>query len=183
MLSRTYRIRLGLLVWLVVTAPYSVAAQRLPEQDVKAAYLINFAKFTEWPAASFPYAETPIVIGVAGDETMRRAIDRLAEGRLFSGRALRTRAVDRPADASQTHVVFLADSTGSRTANILRAVNGLPVLTVGDVERFSEPGSMIGFLLEDDRLRFEIRVDLVEQAGLRVSSRVLALAKAVYGRK
>jgi hypothetical protein len=183
MFSRTRRIRLFLLAWLVATAPYSVAAQRLSQQEIKAAYLINFAKFTEWPAASFPRAETPIVIGVAGDETLRHAIDRLAKGKLFGGRALRTRSVDHPADASQTHLVFFADSTESQTANILRLVSGLPVLTVGDAEGFSGAGGMIGVFLEDDRLRFDIRVDIAERAGLKVSSRVLMLARTVHGRK
>jgi hypothetical protein len=80
-------------------------------------------------------------------------------------------------------VLFIGSLTGLRGADILKALNGLPVLTVGDDAGFCAEGGMIAFLLERDRLRFEIRFDAAEHAGLKVSSRVFALAKTVHGRK
>ena len=66
MFSRTRAIRLVLLTWLIAAAPDCADAQMLSEHEVKAAFVVNFAKFTEWPSGSFPYPETPIIIGVAG---------------------------------------------------------------------------------------------------------------------
>ena len=173
---------LALLVLLVVTPP-RVEAQLLAEREVKAAFLVNFAKFTEWPTAAFPDATAPIVLGVAGDEALRQTIEHLAKGKVFNGRALKTRNVRNPQDAAQTHLLFVGGLWESRAGDLLQATHGLPVLTVGDSDRFRAQGGMIAFLFEGNRLRFEIRLDATEQAQLKVSSRVLTLAKTVHGRK
>jgi hypothetical protein len=175
-------IRLALAV-LIVTVPCRADAQLLSEHDVKAAFVVNFARFTEWPSAAFLDSASPIMIGVAGDETLRRAIDHLAKGKQFSGRALETRKVNSANDVSRIHLLFIGGLPGFRAAEALKTLNGLPVLTVGDTAGFCAEGGMIAFLLERDRLRFEIRFDMTEHAGLKVSSRVLALAKTVHGKK
>jgi hypothetical protein len=182
-LSRTPGIRLALLTLLIATAPCSVDAQLSLERDVKAAFLVNFAIFTEWPAGTFADSAEPIVIGVVGNEMLRRTIDHIARGKLFSGRELKTRHVQDANDVAHVHLLFIAGSMGPGTAEILQAVNGLPVLTVGDAAGFCAAGGMIAFLLERDRLRFEIRFDATEHAGLKVSSRVLVLAQTVHGKK
>jgi hypothetical protein len=181
--SRTLRFGIVLLTWLLAAAPHRADVQTLSEHEVKAAFVVNFAKFTEWPTASFPDPATPVVIGVAGDETLRRAIDQLAHGKLFSGRALKTRNVHDSRDVSSVHIVFIGASTGSGTAHLLATLGGLPVLTIGDAGGFCAIGGMIAFVLERDRLLFEVRLDSTERAGLKVGSRVLALAKTVYGKK
>jgi hypothetical protein len=181
--SRTPGIRIALLTWLIAMAPYRAGAQLLSDHEVKAAFLVNFAKFTEWPDMAFPDTAGPIVVGVTGDETLRHAIDALARDKQFNGRALKTRNVKGAKDVSDTHVVFIGGPLGFRTTEILRELEGLPVLTVGDAGGFCAAGGMIGFLLEKGRLRFEIRFDATEQAGVKISSRVLALAKTVHGKK
>jgi hypothetical protein len=183
MLRRKPGIRLALLAVLIATVPGRSHAQLLSEHEVKAAFLVNFARFTEWPSAAFLDSASPIMIGVAGDETLRRTIDHLAKGKLFSGRALKTRNVKDANDVSHIQLLFIGGLPGFRTADILKTLNGLPVLTVGDTAGFCAQGGMITFLLERDRLRFEIRFDTTEYAGLKVSSRVLALAKTVHGKK
>jgi hypothetical protein len=175
--------RLPLLTLLIATAPCIVDAQLSPEQNVKAAFVVNFAMFTEWPDTTFADTGEPIVIGVAGDETLRRTIEHFAKGKLLSGRAVKTRNIKNADDAAEIHLLFIGGMTGSRTADILSALDGLPVLTVGETAGFCAEGGMIAFLLERDRLRFEIRFDTTEHAGLKISSRVLALAKTVHGKK
>ena len=183
MFSRTPGLGLARLTLLIaLAAPCGVNAQLSSEQDVKAVFLVNFAIFTEWPAPTFVDAAEPIVIGVAGDERLRRTIDHVARGKLFGGRALKTRNVKDANDVARIHVLFIGGLTGVHTADILKALNGLPVLTVGDAG-FCAEGGMIAFLLDRDRLRFEIRFDATEHAGLKVSSRVLTLAKTVHGKK
>jgi len=88
MFSRKPDFWLALLTLLMAMAPYSADAQLSSEQDVKAAFLVNFATFTEWPAAIFADTAEPIVIGVAGNEMLRRTIDHIARGKLFGGRTL-----------------------------------------------------------------------------------------------
>lgn len=183
MFSRKPYFWLALLTLLMAMAPCSADAQLSSEHDVKAAFLVNFATFTEWPAATFADTAEPIVIGVAGDEMLRRTIDHIARGKLFAGRALKTRKVNGANDVAHIHLLFIGSLTGFRAADILKALNGLPVLTVGDATGFCAEGGMIAFLLERDRLRFEIRFDATEHAGLKVSSRVLALATTVHGKK
>ena len=183
MFSRKPDFRLALLTLLIATAPCSADAQLSSEQDVKAAFVVNFAKFTEWPAATFADTTEPIVIGVAGDEMLRRTIDHIARGKLFGGRALKTRKIKGPNDVAHLHLLFIDGLTGFRPAEILKALNGLPVLTVGDAAGFCAEGGMIAFLLDRDRLRFEISWDTTEHAGIKVSSRVLTLATNVHGKK
>jgi hypothetical protein len=101
----------------------------------------------------------------------------------LGGRAIKTRNVKDVNDVAHVHVLYVGVLTESRGAEMLKALKGLPVLTVGDTARFCAEGGMIGFLLERERLRFEIRFDATEHAGLKVSSRVLALAKTVHGKK
>jgi hypothetical protein len=183
MFSRKPDFRLALLTLLIATAPCSVDAQLSSEREVKAAFLVNFAIFTEWPAATFADAAEPIVVGVSGDERLRRTVDHIARGKLFGGRAMKTRNVKDANDAARIHLLFIGGLTGLRTADILKALNGLPVLTVGDAAGFCAEGGMIAFVLEGDRLRFEISWDTTEHAGIKVSSRVLTLAKNVHGKK
>jgi len=175
--------RLALVALLTATAPCTVDAQLSPEHNVKAAFVVNFAVFTEWPPTTFANTGDPLVIGVAGDEILRRTIEDFAKGKLFGGRAVKTRNIKNANDVAAIHLLFIGGLTSLGTADILRALDGLPVLTVGDTAGFCADGGMIAFLLERDRIRFEIRFDATERAGLRVSSRVLALAKTIHGKK
>ena len=183
MLSLKHYLRLTILAWLVVAAPCYADAAARSDHDSQAMYLVNFAKFTEWPDAAFTDAAAPIVIGIAGDEVLRYTVDNVLRGKTFHGRRLKTQNVKNAKDAANVHLIFIGGLAGSRAVEFLKAVGSLPVLTVGDVDGFCAQGGMIGFLLENNRLRFEIRFDATEQAGIRVSSRMLTLAKTIHGKK
>ena len=164
-------------------APWpAFAAQNATTAEVKAAFLYNFARFTEWPPDAFIEPSAPFVIGVAGDEVLRQTVDQLTRGKAIGGRPLRTRSVREPADIVAVQILFIGEASASRAHELLKEAGRLPVLTVGDAERFCERGGMIAFLIEQNRVRFEIHVDTTEQARLKVSSRVLTLAKAIHGK-
>ena len=157
-------------------------AQNATTGEVKAAFIYNFARFTEWPAAAFSSASSPFLIGVSGDEVMRQTVETVVKGKAVDGRQIRTRTVKDEKDLGDIQLLFVGESSNSRVGELVKALKGRPVLTVGALDRFCDRGGMINFLLEDNRVRFEIRFDATEQAGLKVSSRVLTLAKTVHGK-
>ena len=178
---RTGPTYIGLFV-VVLAFAWPLHAQNSTTAEVKAAFLFNFARFTEWPSESFATPTSPLVVGVMGDETMRLTLETLSKGKQIGGRSLATKNVQDPKDLGDVHMVFVGGSSGAKALDLLKAVNGLPILTVGDVDRFCDKGGMITFLVEQNRVRFEIRYDATEHARLRVSSRVLTLAKTVHGK-
>ena len=164
----------------VLTGP--AAAQNATTSEVKAAFLYNFARFTEWPSAAFSSPASPFLIGVSGDEILRQTVEVVVKGKVVGGRPLKTRPVKDDKDLAEIQMLFVGGASGSRVGELLKALAGQPVLTVGDFDRFCDRGGMINFLVEDNRVRFEIRFDATERAGLKVSSRVLTLAKTVHGK-
>jgi hypothetical protein len=163
-------------------APAPLAAQNATTAEVKAAFLYNFARFTEWPADAFGETSAPFVIAISGDEVLRQTIDYLTRGKVISGRPVQTRNVTEPADVASAQILYIGGHSLERAPDLLKEAGRLPVLTIGDSERFCENGGMIAFLIERNRVRFEIQFDATEQARLKVSSRVLSLAKAIHGK-
>lgn len=157
-------------------------AQNATTGEVKAAFLYNFARFTEWPADAFDDPAAAFVIGVAGDEVLRQTVEHLTRGKAISGRALRTRHVKETQDVPGVQILFIGGTSASRAAELVKEAGTRPILTVGDVERFCQKGGMIAFQIEQNRVRFEVQIDATESARLKVSSRVLTLAKAIHGR-
>jgi hypothetical protein len=166
----------GLAVMLLLTP--AIARGQVPAASdvaVMAAFIFNFAKFTEWPA--LPPAD-PINICIAGDEAMGVALTQTIRGQKIGGHGL---AVVRPADNSLwagCQVLFIA-ANATVSAAALDGLRTLPVLTVSDRKGFSQTGGVIELYLEAGRMRFAINVDAAEDAGLRLSSRLLALARVV----
>jgi hypothetical protein len=163
------------------TAP--AGAQSATIGEVKAAFLYNFARFTEWPSDAFASESDPLVIGVVGDEVLRLTLEGIIRGKLVGTRLLKTRQVRDAGDLAGAQMLYIGGTEVSRAEDFVNALQRTPVLTVGGVDRFCEKGGMINLLIEDNRVRFEIRLDATEHSRLKVSSRVLTLAKTVYGKK
>jgi hypothetical protein len=157
------------------------SAQHATTGEVKAAFLYNFARFTEWPADAIASESAALVIGVAGDEALRRTIDNLVRGKFAGIRSLKTRLVKNANDTAGVQILYIGGTAASQAEDFVQALNHGPVLTIGDVDQFAEKGGMINFMISDNRVRFEIRVDATEQSGLKVSSRVMTLARNLHG--
>jgi hypothetical protein len=144
--------------------------QPVSDIQVKAAFIFNFAKFVQWPAA--PGA---IVIGVVADEALAQAVTRAIDGRTIGGRAIEVRhllATDSPSGCHVLHISNLADQD---TSALLLQVQG-PVLTIGETPRFLRDGGMVRMFVEDRRMRFQINRRQTDVAGLRISAQLLSLA-------
>jgi hypothetical protein len=163
------------------TAPASAQEPNPLEYQVKAAYLLNFARYAEWPPTAFASPTSPITICLFGRDPFGRQLDETLDGRRVSGRLFRVVRSARPA-GEVCHVAFLGRASVAIREAWLQALQGEPTLTVGESADFARAGGMIGFVLADETVRFEINVDAVETAGLQISSRVLALATRLYQR-
>jgi hypothetical protein len=166
---------LSLTPWLPQRAPAQEAPATL-ERQVKAAYLLNFTRYVDWPAAAFPDSAAPVNLClVDGDEAMSDIVRRTVEGRSSRGRPVRLLRPDVPAQAGDCHLLFLPAET-PLAETWLAALRGTPTLTVGEGPGFLRRGGMIAFVIVNQTVRFLIDDPEARRAGLRISSRVLALA-------
>ena len=162
---------------LLSTLSTAVQAQASNEYQVKAAFLYNFAKFVDWPAEAFGGSNGTLVIGVVGDDPFGGALDQAINGKSIGGRPLAVRRLRWGQDLRSCHILFISSSERKRLPQIIQSLRGASVLTVGDMGQFNQQGGIINFILEASKVRFEINSRGADQARLRISSKLLALAK------
>jgi len=173
---------LAVLLFCLISAWPVAAADTsgVKEHQVKAAFVYNFMKFVEWPASRLDNASSPLIIGVAGKGRMFATLEAAVKGRTINGRALIVKSLAAPEDARGMHALFVDASEDARVEAWLRTAAGSSgILTVGESEAFAKHGGMINFVLEGDKLHFEINADSADQAGLKISAQLLKLAKKV----
>lgn len=170
---------LGFLLSCRLVVPESAESATPAEADVKAAFVLNFIKFVEWPASAFRSPEDPILLAIMGDDPTAAAIGRL-EGKTVSGRRLVIRWVPGIAAIDPCHVLFVGASGKPELSSLLGAVQKKPVLTVADFEGFAARGGAIGFTRQSDRIGFEINDEAARDAGLKVNAKLLYLGRIVH---
>jgi hypothetical protein len=151
------------------------------EYRVKAAYLLNFTRYVEWPASAFDTPEAPLVLCTLGANPFGDELERTVAGRTSQGRSMVVRQVDGATTARGCHVVFLTYEEWRRRRDVLPALSGRSALIVGETPEFATDGGMISFVTVGQTIRFAVNLSATEAGGLRVSSRMLALAVTVYG--
>ena len=166
-------------VLLGALAPGIARAQQATEASVKAALVYKFASYVEWPPEAFAMPESPLVIGIVGADDVAAELEPLARGRTVNNRPV---AVWRLKDAEAVtgcHVVFVGRRESGRLPAVARAARAKSVLLISDTERGLESGSVINFVHVEDRVGFEVSIDAAERSNLRLSSRMLAVARRV----
>lgn len=154
-------------------------ANQAAEHQVKAAFLYKFVGFVEWPAASFARADSPFVIGVAGAPALADELAAIVSGRNVNGRQFAIRRLDRGEAADGHHVLFVGRSAQARGSALLASARGQPVLTVTEAEDGFPAGSIINFVVVDDKVRFDVAARHAEAENLRISARLLAVARKI----
>jgi hypothetical protein len=155
------------------------------EYLVKAGFIYNFAKFVEWPSTAFAEPDSPIVIGVLGTDPFGEIINHVVEGKKIGMRGFVVRRfkwskeLKDSKDFKECRILFVSSSEKMHFEEIVEAVKGLPILTVGETPGFAERGGMIRLMLEDNRVRFEVNVDAAHDGNLNISSRLLTLARII----
>jgi hypothetical protein len=149
------------------------------ERRVKGAYLYKFAGYVAWPAAAFARADTPITIAVMGAEALAAELEQAVVGRTVGDRTLAVKRL-KPGDAlTGVHVLFISKTEAARLPQIAPAAQARAILLVSETEGALRQGSVINFIVAEQRIRFEISLDAAEKSGFKLSSQLLAVAQQV----
>jgi hypothetical protein len=149
------------------------------EYEVKAAFLLNFARLVKWPADAFSDARSPLTVGLLSSAPSSEQLRKFLEGKSVGSRKVNTRWIESGEEVGEFHMVFVSASSGARAGEVADATRGGPVLLVGESDGFANDGDAINFFTDGNKIRFEINPKAAEAAGLRVSSRLLRVAKIV----
>ena len=147
------------------------------EAEVRAAFIYNFTKFIDWPPGQVP--ADAFRVCVAGAPVLSRAVEAIIRGETAGGRPLVRVELHTPEEAVGCQVLFIGRDVADRTPRFLSAVRDQPVLTIGDGPRFLQQGGAIRFLLEDNRVRFDVNTSAADRARLNISSKLLRVARRV----
>lgn len=167
----------AVLLW--ACPPLTAQAEPVPEYQVKAVFLFNFAQFVEWPAPAFSDARAPLVIGVLGDDPLGAFLEETVRGERLGERALVVRRYRRVEDVTTCHILFISRSERALIDEIRARLEHRPILIVSDIRHFAEQGGMIGFITDKNRVRFAINLEATQAANLTVSSKLLRVAHVV----
>ncbi len=173
------------LIWLATVAALLVSppdsrAAPPTEYQIKAAFLINFTRFIDWPADKLPRPDTPIEIGILGDDPFGSDIDAMARNNTAGGHPLRIVRLATLEEIGLCHIVYISESASDRVSRgFLEGLGEASVVTVSDIRDFAQAGGMIGFRMRDKKVRLDINNRAAERAGLKISSKLLNVARIV----
>jgi hypothetical protein len=166
----------------VCGSPPAASTSAALEYEVKAAFLFRFAQFVEWPADTFKQAGEPFTYCTIGEDPFRGALERTLNGKTVGQRAVRVEHLNGSGKLGGCQVLFIGEPGDKRQISEMLANTGsLPILTVGEANQFVEKGGAIGFCTDDNKIRFEVNLDTAEKARLKISAKLLAVAKTVLG--
>ena len=173
-------------IWIVVAALLFSGAIELPAQtevskeyQIKAVFLFNFAQFVAWPTNAFPDAQTPLTIGVLGDDPFDAFLDETVQGEKVNGHPLIIQRYHNIEDVKNCQILFISRSEGDRMEQVLAGLKGKNILTVGDMEGFIKSGGIVRFVTEENKIHFRINLEAAKSASLTISSKLLRLAEIV----
>lgn len=167
----------GLLWSCVLVVSAAPAPSR--EYQIKAVFLYNFVQFVEWPESAFSDARAPLRIGVLGEDPFGPALDEAVRGETVRARRLEVKRGRRLAELADCQMVFFAAPEAWQISAHLDLLRDHPVLTVGDSADFARRGGVIAFYPEGKKVRFEINAGRARRLGLKISSELLELGRAV----
>jgi uncharacterized protein DUF4154 len=159
----------------------ALAQSQAGEYHVKAAFLYHFVQLVEWPANSLGGESSPVTLCIIGEDPFGGDLEATLAGKTVGTRSLRVRHLKEAEELQGCHVLFVSEHEAAHLARLLQGLKDGPILTVGESNGFVEQGGMIGFLVVDNKVRFEINLEAAERAKLKISSRLLLLAKTVIG--
>ncbi len=149
------------------------------EYLIKAGFTYNFAKLMQWPANAFPQPDSPIVIGILGPDPFGSTLEEVLAGKKVNARSFVVKHLKWGMDLRDCNILFVSATEAPHLEELFRQLKGQPVLTIGQMPDFARRGGIINFILEDDKVRFEVNVEAAKQADIAISSRLLTLAKII----
>jgi hypothetical protein len=155
-------------------------AQAVSEEQVKAAYLYNFAKFVEWPAGTFASPSDPIRLCILNSRSFQEQLNKIAGNRQIAGHPVLVIFIQDAKRARGCQELFIDSSQNQETLQIFDALRGTSVLTVGETDSFVEQGGMINFMVQGGHVQFQVNQKAALQAGLHMNSQLLSVARRVF---
>ena len=174
----TAAVTVAAIVCVLATSASARATEPPHEYRVKAAFIYHFLHFTDWPGDVFAAEDAPIVVGVVGGDAFQGALDQALHDKTVRSRPIVLRHFDAPGDVRDCHLLFVSPASDQHVGNVLRRVRGAPVLTVSDGGGdFTRSGGVLRLLVEEDKVRFEVNLTAAERQKLRMSAKLLKLAR------
>ena len=155
---------------------------QVPEHVVKAAFLLNFPKYVEWPAEAFARSNSPIVIAVLGETKVTAEIQKVIAGRSVHGREIVLKRVASGEEPGVCHILFISAAELQRSPDLLDKLKDTSVLTVGESNDFLERGGIINLARRDQKVAMELNLAAADKARINVNSKLLRLASVVKGK-
>jgi hypothetical protein len=146
--------------------------------SIKAAFIYNFAIYIDWPAELLKTREEPFVVGVVGSDAFAELLRRTLAEKTVRGHRFMVKRGGTAKSIKDCHIVFFSAETPD-LATALSLLGSTPTLTVGESAAFADAGGMINFLVDDNKLRFDVNTEAGRRANLIMSSRLLSLARRV----
>lgn len=168
--------RVAVLLLCLISGLRGFGQEPAPEYQIKAAFLFNFAKFVDWPPGAFSNDDSPIVIGVLGKNVFGHYLDDTIRNKTVNNRKFEFKELTSANEATNCQILFISPSEKDNLAAIVNGLHNASVLTVSETDQFIKAGGMINFLIEDNKVRFQISDKAARKAGLRISSKLLSLA-------
>ena len=167
-----------LTVILLLVGP-TVRTQQVTEASLKAAFLFNFARFTEWPPEVLP-ANAQLTFCVVNDGAVGDALVRTVKGRSLAGRGINVLQVQPDRPLRPCHLLYITSASEAQVAAIVKSVGGAAVLTVSEFDDFARKGGILQVFVENGKIKFRINLGLARRVGLQLSSKLLGLADEVF---
>ena len=174
---RSTSVSVAIVLAILAVGTAAAAGERLPEYEVKAAFLYKLSLFVHWPESAFPDTGDPVVVGVLGRDPFGTVIDRTLEGKALRGRRLELRRYPRLEDLDFCHILFIGSRDRAHVRRALDRVKGKPILTIGEADDFVADGGVLQFLTKRGTVRFRIGAESARRTGLNISAKLLHLSE------
>ena len=168
-----------IVVFIFLNTGVYTQTKQVTEYQLKAAYLFNFLKFVQWPDSVFKNDSSTIIIGVLGKDPFGSTLDKIVYGEKIENHLIIIKRFNSLDDLKYCHALFISSSEEDSVQAVLKGVGKSSILTISDIDNFSSNGGDIGFYVENNKLRFTINIKSLQRSNLKISSKLLRLAKIV----
>ncbi len=149
------------------------------ESQVKAVFLFNFTQFVDWPPKTFPEPDSPLIIGILGDDPFGSFLEQATTNEKINSHPLIIQHYKTVDEIKKCQILFINISNKDRLDLVFKALEGRSILTVSDSRNFIRQGGMVRFFTENDKIKFQINIEAAKAADLTISSKLLRLAEIV----
>lgn len=172
-------IRQSYISWLLTCSILFVSAQTpvAPEYQVKAVFLFNFTHFVEWPSTSFASDQSPLVIGILGENPFGAYMENVVSGEKVNDHPLVVYHYENLEEINTCHILFINKTETNNLSDILTSLKGKNILTVSDTPDFMQQGGMVRFFTRNNKINLQINLNATKLTKLEISSKLLRLAE------